>query len=157
MSMRLAYRSRPGIPGPSHKAAIAAICLAAAAGFYGFATSMQKAATLRSAGGAGSVVAEEQARSAVAIGATPTLVYALTEGRPTELAAVSPRPAAVAPPAEAVVAAPEDVSLVSQPIVEPPPTLDVTTAGPLPVPPAVAPAEQPVAIPPAEPAATPTP
>lgn len=154
--MRLAYRSRPGIPGPSHRAAIGAICLAAAAGFYGFATSVQKAATLRSAGGAGVAIVQDDARSAVPLSPTPTLVYALTEGRPTDMAEATPPPTPVAAPAKETVITAEDVNLVSQPLVEAPPPLEVATAGPLPVPPAVTPAEQPPAVPPA-PAAPPTP
>lgn len=168
MSMRLAYRSRPGIAGPSRKAAIIAACLAAAAGFYGFATSMQKAATLRTAAGAGSAI-EDNTRVASPAAPTPSLVYAVTETGPTETAA-APAPVAVAA-AEAAADAAEDVSLVSQPLTgeavaasattteAPAAPLEVATAGPLTVPPPVVPAPTPVVVPPVEPAAgsTPTP
>lgn len=153
MSMRLAYRSRPGIPSPSRKAAIAAVCLASAAGFYGFATSVQKAATLRTAAGAGSAITDDQARAAMPVAPTPSLVYAVTDGQPTD-APTAPRPATLAA-AEKAPANEEDVSLIAQSADEKPAApLEVATAGPLVVPPVVTPAEQPIVIPPAEPPAT---
>jgi hypothetical protein len=116
--MRIATpRHSPGIQSPP--GAMIAVGVVAVMGLYGFTTALQKSIAVQRSNLTAVRADDGEVRLASAVGRTPTLVYALTEGGAAPAPTVVARPAPAKPP---------------EPQIGEPPELKLASVAPAPIP-----------------------